>query len=170
MKNSTDSDLEPQPAGNQEAALIDRFLNENDFSQNTQRAFAQDLEKFSHWFTQANKEPFRINRVTTGDVSTFKDHLRRDQQLAVSTVNRALVTVRRFFSWLIEEGHLTSNPAKKVKELKRQQRQRDSKEHRPESCCVRLNCGATSEPTPFFPCSCSRDVVLETWPHWNSVT
>lgn len=121
MKNSTDSDLEPQPAGNQEAALIDRFLNENDFSQNTQRAFAQDLEKFSHWFTQANKEPFRINRVTTGDVSTFKDHLRRDQQLAVSTVNRALVTVRRFFSWLIEEGHLTSNPAKKVKELKRQQ-------------------------------------------------
>lgn len=121
MTNSTDSDFDPQPVGDQEAALFERFLTENDFSPNTQRAFAQDLEKFSTWFTQANKEPFRINRVTTGDVSTFKDHLRRDQQLAVSTVNRALVTVRRFFSWLIEEGHLTSNPAKKVKELKRQQ-------------------------------------------------
>ena len=121
MKNSTDSDLDPQPVSDQEAALIERFLNENDFSQNTRRAFAQDLEKFSRWFTQANKEPFRINRVTTGDVSSFKDHLRRDQQQAVSTVNRALVTVRRFFAWLIEEGHLTANPAKKVKELKRQQ-------------------------------------------------
>ena len=121
MKNSTDSDLDPQPVSDQEAALIERFLNENDFSQNTRRAFAQDLEKFSRWFTQANKEPFRINRVTTGDVSSFKDHLRRDQQQAVSTVNRALVTVRRFFVWLIEEGHLTANPAKKVKELKRQQ-------------------------------------------------
>lgn len=121
MKNSTDSDFDPQLAGDQEAALIDRFMNENDFSPNTRRAFAQDLQKFSRWFTQANKERFRINRVTTGDVSSFKDHLRRDQQLAVSTVNRALVTVRRFFSWLIEEGHLTSNPAKKVKELKRQQ-------------------------------------------------
>jgi site-specific recombinase XerD len=121
VKNSTDTDFGPPPSNNPEAALIDRFLNENDFSQNTQRAFGQDLEKFSHWFTQANKEPFRINRVTTGDVSSFKDYLRREQQQAVSTVNRALVTVRRFFAWLIEEGLVTSNPAKKVKELKRQQ-------------------------------------------------
>lgn len=121
MKNSADSDFEPLPLGDQEAALIDRFLSENDFSKNTRRAFAQDLQKFCRWFTQANKEPFRIGRVTTGDVSSFKDNLRRDQQQAVSTVNRALVTVRRFFSWLIEEGQATTNPAKKVKELKRQQ-------------------------------------------------
>ena len=121
MKNPTDSDFDHQPVGEQEAALIDRFLTENDFSPNTRRAFAQDLGKFSNWFTNANREPFRIGRVTTGDVSSFKDHLRRDLQQAVSTVNRALVTVRRFFTWLIEEGHLTTNPAKKVKELKRQQ-------------------------------------------------
>lgn len=121
MKNPTDSDSGPIPLGDQETVLIDRFLNENDFSPNTRRAFAQDLGKFSNWFTNANKEPFRIGRVTTSDVSSFKDHLRRDLQQAVSTVNRALVTVRRFFTWLIEEGHLTVNPAKKVKELKRQQ-------------------------------------------------
>ena len=121
MKNPTDSDSGQIPVGDQETVLIDRFLTENDFSANTRRAFAQDLGKFSKWFTQANKEPFRIGRVTTGDVSSFKDHLRRDQQQAVSTVNRALVTVRRFFTWLIEEGRLTVNPAKKVKELKRQQ-------------------------------------------------
>ena len=121
MKNPTDSDFDHQPVGEQEATLIDRFLTENDFSPNTRRAFRQDLGKFTSWFTQANKEPFRIGRVTTGDVSSFKDHLRRDLQQAVSTVNRALVTVRRFFTWLIEEGHLTTNPAKKVKELKRQQ-------------------------------------------------
>ena len=70
---------------------------------------------------QANKEPFRIGRVTTRDVSDFRDHLRRDKGQATATVNRALVTVRRFLSWLVEEGHLTANPAKKVKELKRQQ-------------------------------------------------
>jgi integrase/recombinase XerC len=38
----------------------------------------------------------------------------------VATVNRAIVTVRRFFSWLVEQGQISSNPAKKVKELKRQ--------------------------------------------------
>jgi len=120
MKNPTDNDSDPTPVGDGEAALIDRFLADNDFSQNTRRAFRQDLEKFASWFTQANREQFRIGRVTTGDVSSFRDHLRREQQQAVATVNRALVTVRRFFSWLAEEGHTLANPAKKVKELKRQ--------------------------------------------------
>lgn len=117
VKTSTDSDFGPM----QESALIDRFLAENDFSSNTRRAFAQDLGKFVNWFVKTNKEPFRIGRVTTADVSSFRDHLRRDGEQAISTVNRALVTVRRFFSWLIEEGEASANPAKKVKELRRQQ-------------------------------------------------
>lgn len=121
MKNSTDSEFDPIPANVQESALIDRFLIENDFSPNTRRAFATDLGKLSTWFVQANKEPFRISRVTAGDVSSFRDHLRRDESQAVSTVNRALVAVRRFFTWLVEQGHLASNPALKVKELRRQQ-------------------------------------------------
>ncbi len=120
MKFSTDSDSDPIPVGEQEAAFIIRFLAENDFSPNTRRAFATDLGKLSTWFVQTNKEPFRIGRVTTGDVSSFRDHLRREKGQAVATVNRAVVTVRRFFTWLMEEGHLSANPAKKVKELKRQ--------------------------------------------------
>ena len=121
MENPTDSDSGPVPVGDGEADLINRFLTDNDFSPNTRRAFRQDLGKFANWFTQANKEPFRIGRVTTRDVSDFRDHLRRDKQQATATVNRALVTVRRFFNWLVEEGHAQANPAKKVKELKRQQ-------------------------------------------------
>jgi site-specific recombinase XerD len=39
---------------------------------------------------------------------------------AVATVNRALVTLRRFFGWLVEQAHMSSNPAKPVKELRRQ--------------------------------------------------
>lgn len=120
MKISTDSDSGPTPVGDGEADLINRFLTDNDFSANTRRAFRQDLEKFSGWFAQANREPFRISRVTTRDVSDFRDHLRRENNQAVSTVNRALVSVRRFFNWLVEEGHAQANPAKKVKELKRQ--------------------------------------------------
>jgi integrase/recombinase XerC len=121
MNFPTDNVFDPQTPGDGEAALIDRFLTNNDFSPNTRRAFRQDLGKFSSWFTVANKEPFRIGRVTTRDVSDFRDHLRRDKGQATATTNRALVTVRRFLSWLVEEGHLTTNVAKKVKELKRQQ-------------------------------------------------
>ena len=54
-------------------------------------------------------------------MTDFKDHLRREQGQAVSTVNRALVTIRRFLAWLGENGHLKVNPAKPVKELRRQQ-------------------------------------------------
>lgn len=35
-------------------------------------------------------------------------------------MNRALVTMRRFFRWLVDEGHISANPAKPVKELRRQ--------------------------------------------------
>lgn len=121
MENSGDNVFDSIPVGNQETALIDRFLSDNDFSANTRRAFASDLRNFSDWFTQVNKERFVISRVTTGDVSSYRDYLRRAKTQAVATVNRALVTVRRFFNWLVEEGQLTANPARKVKELKRQQ-------------------------------------------------
>jgi integrase/recombinase XerC len=120
MKNWGDSVFNGIPAGDQEAALVDHFLTQNDFSPNTQRAFAQDLAKLAKWFTNANREPFTVSRVTTSDVSGFRDHLRRNQGQAVPTVNRALVAVRRFFAWLVEQGHLTANPANKVKELQRQ--------------------------------------------------
>lgn len=121
MRDSSDSVFDNIPVGDQEQALVERFLADNDFSANTRRAFAQDLRKFARWFVSANSEPFRIGRVTTGDVSSFRDHLRRGQSQAVSTVNRALVTVRRFLTWLVDQGHLTNNVAKKVKELRRQQ-------------------------------------------------
>ena len=121
MEKSGDNVFDSIPVGNQATALIDRFLSDNDFSANTRRAFASDLRNFSDWFTQVNKERFVISRVTTGDVSSYRDYLRRAKTQAVATVNRALVTVRRFFNWLVEEGQLTANPARKVKELKRQQ-------------------------------------------------
>ena len=121
MENSADSVSEPPFIQKAEADLIKRFLENNDFSKNTQRAFAQDLLKFATWFVNSNHEQFRIERVTTRDVSDFRDSLRRDDGKATATVNRALVTIRRFYNWLIEEGVVSGNPAKKVKELRRQQ-------------------------------------------------
>lgn len=100
MKNRSDSVLKGIPVAEQEPGFVDRFLANNDFSPNTLRAFAHDLGKFARWFVSANKEPFSIRRVTTGDVSGFRDHLRRNQ---------------------VQAGHLATNPATKVKELKRQQ-------------------------------------------------
>ena len=121
MKNSGDNVFRGIPAGSKEPELVRGFLNGHDFAEPTRRAFAQDLRKFAIWFAAANAEPVRIERVTVRDIADFRNHLRRERGQAVATVNRCLVTLRRFFAWLVEQGHVASNPAKPVKELRRQQ-------------------------------------------------
>jgi site-specific recombinase XerD len=119
-QNSGDKVFKSILVGKEEPALFAAYLDGHDFSPNSRRAFNQDIRKLAVWFSSANQERFVVGRVTTRDVADFKDHLRREKGQAVATVNRALVTVRRFFAWMIDQGHVASNPAKKVKELRRQ--------------------------------------------------
>jgi site-specific recombinase XerD len=119
VKNSGDNVLATIPA--EEAQRFASFLDAHDFAANTRRAFLLDLRKFAAWFSSANAEPFSIARITTRDISDFKDNLRREQGQAVATVNRALVTLRRYLGWLAQQGVIAANPAQAVKELRRQQ-------------------------------------------------
>ena len=120
-QNPGDNVFENLPVGPGEGSLFEKFLNSHDFSTNTRRAMTQDVRKFAKWFNESNKEPFVLGRVTTRDVSDFKDYLRRDKQQAIATVNRAIVILRRYFTWLVDQGVVSINPAKPVKELRRQQ-------------------------------------------------
>ncbi|MDY3554226.1 tyrosine-type recombinase/integrase [Gemmata sp. JC717] len=120
MKNSAEKVFESIRVGPDEAGLFVAFLAAYDFAFGTRKGFTLDLRKFAKWFTEANLEPFVIGRVTTRDVTDFKEYLRREKGQAVATVNRCLVTIRRFFGWLVEHDRLKSNPAGPVKELKRQ--------------------------------------------------
>lgn len=119
MKNTSDNVLAPIPQ--EEAQRFMSFLDAHDFTSNSRRAFTLDLRKFAAWFSSANKERFTASRITTRDISDFKDWLRKEQGQAVSTVNRALVTLRRYLGWLAQQGVLSGNPAQCVKELRRQQ-------------------------------------------------
>jgi integrase/recombinase XerC len=118
--NSGDSVFHGLPVGPGEADRFAAFLAAHDFSKHTRRAFAQDARTFAAWFADANSEPFTVVRVTTRDATDFRDYLRREKGKAVATVNRALVTIRLYFAWLVEQGIVAANPAAKVKELRRQ--------------------------------------------------
>jgi site-specific recombinase XerD len=120
MKNSEENVFQGIPVGPEETALVSGFLKAHDFALGTRRGIVLDLRKLAKWFTASNKEPFAIKRVTTRDITDFKDYLRREKRQAVATVNRTLVMVRRFFAWLVEQGQVVANPAKPVKELRRQ--------------------------------------------------
>ncbi|MEO2089798.1 MAG: tyrosine-type recombinase/integrase [Gemmataceae bacterium] len=120
-RNPADKVFEGVPVGPGEADLFPSYLAAHDFAAPTVKAFRLDLKKFARWFTESNREPFSVKRVTTRDVSDFRDHLRRECGQAVATVNRALVTIRRYFGWLADQGYVPANPASAAKELKRQQ-------------------------------------------------
>lgn len=123
MQNSSDNVFRNIPVGKDEPSLVTQFLAEHDFAENTRKAITNDLRKFAQWFTQANNEPFTITRVTVRDVADFRDQSRQNSSWrvsATSTVNRCLVTLRRFFGWFVANGQLKTNPAKPVKELRRQ--------------------------------------------------
>lgn len=121
MKNWEENVFQGIPAGPEEQELVVGFLKGHDFALGTRKGIVLDLRKLAKWFTAFNKEPFTVKRVTTRDITDFKDYLRREKKQAVATVNRTLVMVRSFFAWLLEQGHVAVNPAKPVKELRRQQ-------------------------------------------------
>jgi integrase/recombinase XerC len=120
-KNWSDNVFRAIPVGPGEAALVASYLGDQDYAANSRRVVILNVRKFAAWFAQANAEPFRLKRVTTRDVTDFKDWLRRERGQAVTTVNIALVMLRRVFAWAVEQGHIPANPAKPVKELRRQQ-------------------------------------------------
>jgi len=120
VEDSGDNVFRSIPVGKDEPSLLGQFLAEHDFAANTRKAIIRDVRKFARWFWETNHEPFTLARVTIRDVTDFRGHLRQNLVQAVSSCNRCLVTLRRFFGWLVGKGHLPSNPAKPVKELRRQ--------------------------------------------------
>ena len=119
-QNSHDNVFDGLHVGAEEPSLVTGYLVAHDFSGNTRKAIKNDLRKFALWFSEANKEPFVLKRVATRDVVDFRNYLHRDQRQAVASINRALVSIRRFFDWLLRKGDVNVNPAKPVKELRRQ--------------------------------------------------
>ncbi len=120
-KNSIDNVFKGINIAKNEETLFIQFLNNHDFSVHTIKAFRQDIRKFATYFVSNNHEPFSSARITVMDLTGFKKYLREEKTQAVATVNRALVCIRRYLDWLVSQEHLKVNPAKMVKELKRQQ-------------------------------------------------
>ncbi len=105
----------------EEHAQFSRYLEVNDFSANTLKAIRLDVQKWERWFQTANGEAYDARRATPRDVADFRRHLREVRRQAVSTTNRCLVTLRRYFAFLLREDFIASNPAEGVKELRRVQ-------------------------------------------------
>src|SRR5436309_1148507 len=119
MENCGDNVFEGLSIQPEESIRVKEFLDGHDWTPLTRRAFRHDVRKFASWFVEKNQEPLNVGRITVRDLTDFREHLRRERNQAVSTINRNLVMLRRYLAWLAAQGHIAANPAKGVKELRR---------------------------------------------------
>jgi integrase/recombinase XerC len=77
-------------------------------SSHTTRAYLQDLQAFVAWFRTSNGEECSPRAVDPRDITEYRGYLLRTG-VSPATVNRRLISLRRFFKWahrrrLVEES------------------------------------------------------------------
>ncbi len=94
---------------------------EQDLSPPTLRNYRSDLRHFAAWcegsWSEGEDEalPFDPVAVTTPIITAYRSHLQTVLGLKPATINRRLVTLKRYFGWTRETGLTSSDPAKAVK-------------------------------------------------------
>ncbi len=94
---------------------------EEDLSAVTIRNYLSDLRQFAAWYEvcfQGGQEealPFTPQAVATPTLTAYRAYLQHVLHLKPASVNRSLVSLKRYFAWLAETGQIKHNPAKVVK-------------------------------------------------------
>jgi len=85
------------------------------------RNYLSDVRQFVAWCERSWRQgteqetSFDPARVATPTLTAYRAHLQTEARLAPASVNRALVSLKRYFSWCIAQGFLSLDPAKVVK-------------------------------------------------------
>lgn len=100
-------------------AFIHVLTTQEDLNPKTLREYAGDLKQFISWFeTSEHQEDeiiFKIEDVATPTLTRYREVMQKTMGLKPSTINRRLITLKRFFEWANSEGLIRRNPSKPVK-------------------------------------------------------
>lgn len=108
--------------------FINNFINyikENeDLKQNTLKEYTGDLKHFIDWFEVRNNEYseniviFHPKNIITPDIRKYRETMQNSIKLKPSTINRRIITLKRFFKWAIDNGFIKRNPVISIKLVK----------------------------------------------------
>lgn len=83
----------------------------------TQRASRSDLTRFCTWWETKRQQPFDLKYVVDRDLRDWKQQRQRVDGAAPATINRNLSTLRRFFTWAVEQQLLIENPTRGIEDV-----------------------------------------------------
>ena len=83
----------------------------------TQRAVRSDFLQFCTWWEHVHMRPFDLTQVMERDLRAWKAFRQQEEGAAPATINRGLSTLRRAFSWAVEQRLLRENPAKEIPDI-----------------------------------------------------
>ena len=99
----------------------DYLREEQDLAADTVRNYLSDLRQFAVFceVTRAegeeSGEAFSPADVTTPTITLYRSHLKNVLELKPASINRHLVSIKRYFGWTVDEGLVGRDPAKAVK-------------------------------------------------------
>ncbi|HEU5377537.1 MAG TPA: tyrosine-type recombinase/integrase, partial [Ktedonobacteraceae bacterium] len=94
---------------------------EEDLAYATIRNYLSDLRHFAAWceFTwkqgRESEPSFIPEAVTTPALTDYRMYLQEKLRLKANSVNRSLVSLKRYFAWLLNTSQIRHDPAKVVK-------------------------------------------------------
>ena len=86
---------------------------ESGLSHNTILAYRADIIDFNFWLKEKN---VAISEVCESLINDYFVYVKKS--LKISTLNRKISVIKKFYLWMDREKHISSNPASRIKGLK----------------------------------------------------
>lgn len=103
--------------------IIDDFIQymrvERNYSDNTEVNYEMDLIEFEKYLNVKHKN---YKNITYKDILDYEKHLKEDNNLNSTSINRHLSSLRSFYNFLLIKNIVSSNPFKMVKGPKKELR------------------------------------------------
>ena len=103
--------------------IVDQFIDwlqtYADLGETTLRNYKGDLRDFITWWEsgEGGGVPFDPAAVATPTLTQYRAHLQTVQKKAPATINRHLVSLKRFFTWCAEAELIARDPARVVRSV-----------------------------------------------------
>jgi site-specific recombinase XerD len=88
-----------------------------DLTQASMRALRSDLLNFAAWWEARHHRPFILSQLVTRDIRQWQQYRQQEAGVSPKTVNRNLVSLRRFCQWGITAGILSDNPVTSIEPI-----------------------------------------------------